>query len=74
MLSALYYLLRQLLMTGFIFHCAFEASLAKDFDDSEIKHIDYPDWFQETPFLDLADELKDARVNGKKGLMNVILK
>ena len=40
-----------------------DLSLAQGFDDSEIKHIDHPDWFIESPFLDLAE------LNGKKGLM-----
>lgn len=44
-------------------------SLAQNFDDSEIKHIDQPDWFIKSPFLDLAEDLNNAESNGKKGLM-----
>ena len=44
-------------------------TLAQNFDDSEIKHIDHPDWFIESPFLDLAEDLVKAVSNGKKGLM-----
>jgi len=43
--------------------------IAKDFDDSEIKHIGYPDWFTESAFLDLTDDLEAAKSKGKKGVM-----
>ncbi|NEX20552.1 thioredoxin fold domain-containing protein [Thiorhodococcus mannitoliphagus] len=43
-------------------------SLAGDFEDATIMHIDYPDWFKET-FLDLPDEIDEARSAGKVGLM-----
>lgn len=46
-------------------------SIAKDFDDRVIKHIEYPEWFKESPFLELPDNLKEAKANGKKGLMLV---
>ena len=46
-----------------------DLSLAQGFDDSEVKHIDHPDWFIESPFLDLAEDLNKAELNGKKGLM-----
>ena len=46
-----------------------EISFAQNFDDSEIKHIDHPDWFIESPFLDLSEDLNKATSNGKKGLM-----
>ncbi len=42
---------------------------AATFDDSEIFHIDYPGWFQESPFHDLAEDLHRARAAGKQGLM-----
>jgi len=48
---------------------AFEISISKDFDDSEIKHIGYPDWFTESTFLDLTDDLEKAKSKGKKGVM-----
>ena len=52
--------------------CGFiSLSAAKDFDDRVIKHIDYPKWFKDSPFLELSDDLKKARANGKKGLMLV---
>ena len=43
--------------------------IAETFDDSAIKHIDYPDWFADLPFLDLRGELYDARETGKRGMM-----
>lgn len=47
----------------------FDTSLAKDFNDSESKHIAYPSWFKETPFYELAEDLGTARSDGKYGLM-----
>ena len=47
-----------------------QALLAKEqpFDDSAILHVAYPQWFK-TSFLDLQSDLKEARLNNKKGLM-----
>ncbi len=45
------------------------ARAANDFDDSQIKHIEYPDWFSANPFQDLSEELENARSTGKQGLM-----
>lgn len=45
------------------------ASMASNFDDSETKHIDYPSWFNTSPFLDLEEDLNTAKSNGKQGLM-----
>ena len=42
---------------------------AKDFKESEIVHIEYPDWFKKDPFTDLSETLQTARANGKQGLM-----
>jgi thioredoxin-related protein len=47
----------------------FNISLAKDFDDAAIMHIDYPSWFKKDPFFDLAESLEQARSSGKQGLM-----
>jgi thioredoxin-related protein len=47
---------------------ASSGAAAKDFDDSMITHIDYPDWFKET-FYDLDDDIADAGEEGKKGVM-----
>lgn len=44
-------------------------SPAKDFDDSDIMHIGFPDWFVKSDFLDLTDELEKSKSQGKKGLM-----
>lgn len=52
-----------------IFSVTSGISIAKDFDDSEIKHIGYPDWFTESDFLDLTDDLEKAKLKGKKGVM-----
>jgi thioredoxin-related protein len=41
---------------------------ARDFDDSELAHVAYPDWFKES-FLDLRDDLADAEAEGKAGIM-----
>ncbi len=53
-------------MTG-----AAAASSANSIDDSEIKHIVYPEWFSESLFFDLAEELDNARSGGKLGVMVV---
>jgi len=42
---------------------------AAGIDDSEIKHIVYPDWFSESLFFDLPEELENARSGGKLGVM-----
>ena len=47
----------------------FNLSLAKDFDDAEIMHIDYPSWFKKDPFFDLDESLQQAIADGKQGLM-----
>lgn len=41
---------------------------ARDFDDSALAHVAYPDWFKES-FLDLRDDLADAQAEGKEGIM-----
>lgn len=38
------------------------------FDDTAVAHFDYPDWFK-TTFLDLRDDLADARAAGKRGIL-----
>jgi thioredoxin-related protein len=42
---------------------------AAGMDDSEIKHIVYPDWFSESVFFDLTEELDKASLTGKLGVM-----
>ena len=42
---------------------------AKDFDDSEITGTDFPQWFINSEFLDLSDDLDAAISEGRKGLM-----
>ena len=42
---------------------------SEKFDDSKIMHVDYPDWFIDSTFLDFPDDLENAIANGKKGLM-----
>lgn len=44
------------------------ATAGEVFDDSEVLHIDYPDWFADS-LLDLEDDLATAREAGKLGLM-----
>jgi thioredoxin-related protein len=41
---------------------------AGDFDDAQLAHIGYPAWFKES-FLDLQEDIKEARDAGKVGLM-----
>jgi len=43
--------------------------IAGDFGDAGEIHIEYPGWFNESPFHDLADGLENAISNGKSGLM-----
>ncbi len=43
------------------------SAATKDFEDST--HVEYPDWFVESPFLDLAELNDEASTKGKKGLM-----
>ncbi len=65
-------LLRQLLfilLMTFVINSLMAVTFAQGFDDSEVKHIDHPEWFIESPFLDLAEDLKKAEADGKKGLM-----
>jgi thioredoxin-related protein len=42
---------------------------ARDLDDGNLQHEDYPSWFKKDPFLELDVELYKARQAGKKGLM-----
>jgi thioredoxin-related protein len=46
-----------------------QAAWAKDFDDGQFGHIDYPDWFEANPFNDLKEVLDEAGSKGKTGLM-----
>ena len=61
-------LFKLLFLPVFIF-LAYTSAVAKDFDDSEIKHIGYPDWFVSNAFMDFPDQLEQAASTGKKGLM-----
>lgn len=49
--------------------CSGAAPPANGFDESEMKHIAYPDWFSDSPFSDLAEELEEARGGDRLGLM-----
>jgi thioredoxin-related protein len=62
-------LMRLFLLALVLILISFRASLAKGFDDSEVKHIDYPGWFIQSPFFDLKEDLDKARSDGKQGLM-----
>ena len=44
---------------------------AKDFKDSTITHVEFPAWFTNNPFLELDEDLANARASGKQGLMVV---
>ena len=59
----------------FMFICGSSVSSAIEkntnddsFDDSVIANVEYPAWFKES-FLDLSDDLREARASGKKGVM-----
>lgn len=45
------------------------ANAAERFDDSAKRHIAYPDWFADSPFHDLREDLHEALADGKQGLM-----
>lgn len=62
-------LARALACTGVLAVLPLDTSLGAAFDDSRVLHIDYPAWFEETPFLDLSRVTADARAAGKRGLM-----
>ena len=49
--------------------CIFGTAAAESFDDSAVKHISYPDWFKDSPFNDVQEDLNQALVDGKQGLM-----
>jgi thioredoxin-related protein len=59
----------KILFSFFISLCLLNPSAAKGFDDSVTSHIEYPAWFNESPFHDLADNLNKSLSSGKKGLM-----
>ena len=61
--------LKILLHAAVLAFIPFNISLAKDFDDAAIMHIDYPNWFKKDPFFDLAESLEQAKSSGKQGLM-----
>lgn len=44
---------------------------AKEFNDSTLTHVEYPDWFINNPFFELNEDLAKARSKGKQGLMVV---
>jgi thioredoxin-related protein len=62
-------LLKLPLISVLVIASPFGVSLASGFDDSEIKHILYPAWFEASPFLDLEEELDKAGSEEKQGLM-----
>ncbi len=58
----------RILVSALLLLAAGVSALARDFDDAQVKHIDYPAWFNDS-FLDLQQDLADARAAGKLGLM-----
>ena len=42
---------------------------AKGFVETDITHVAYPDWFHDSSFLDLSEEISTSASTGKKGLM-----
>lgn len=59
---------RYVLLCGLLTLCGGPTLQARDFTDSAIMHIAYPDWFKES-FLDLQEDVERARGEGKLGLM-----
>ena len=59
----------RLLIASTFYICLLMSLNAEEFDDRVIKHIEFPSWFKDSPFLELSDDLEKARLNGKKGLM-----
>jgi len=62
-------LMNAVLVTLVLTLSPFEASFAGDFDDSEIRKFVFPDWFNENPFFDLAEIVKQAKSDQKHGVM-----
>lgn len=58
----------RLLLLGLIGAAAATVAAARDFRDSEIAHISHPGWFKHS-FLNLQEDLEEARDSGKLGLM-----
>lgn len=46
-----------------------QSALSETFDDSEVRHVGYPDWFVKNPFYDLSEDLGNAVSQNKIGLM-----
>ena len=59
------------LFNNYMFVLLFLAGLSTpalaDFEGST--HAEYPEWFVDSPFLDLAEVNQNGSANGKKGLM-----
>ena len=51
----------------FILFSGLSSPALADFEGST--HAEYPEWFVDSPFLDLAEVNQEATANGKKGLM-----
>ena len=62
------YLLAFLIGTSTTTPAAEEPSGALFFDDSQVVSVEYPSWFKAS-FMDLRDDLAEARDDGKMGLM-----
>lgn len=65
---ARHFILRLLLVLAGAFGIG-NAIATERFDDSAMQHITYPDWFEDSPFHDLQDDLRAALADGKRGLM-----
>ena len=44
---------------------------ARDFKDNTFTHVEYPNWFIKNQFYELDEDLANATINGKQGLMVV---
>lgn len=65
-----WFLSRTSLLLVVVLHICPVMLMAEVFDDSAVKHISYPDWFNEG-FLDLSEDLDAAVAEDKLGLMVV---
>ena len=62
-------LITRTLLAALMVFCLFHGLAASAFDDSKISHIQYPDWFNDNPFLDLVEVRNHAVSHHKKGVM-----
>ncbi|MBK5970322.1 MULTISPECIES: thioredoxin family protein [Thiorhodovibrio] len=60
--------MHRVLLIGCLWLASLGTAQAGDFDDATVMHIDKPAWFKDS-FLDLPEDIEEARAAGKQGLM-----